>query len=127
STLAGADLVIEAVTEVMSLKQRVLAELEDVVSPTTVLATNTSALSVAEMSGHLRNPERVVGLHFFNPVAQMPLIEVVRTPTSSDAAMATAFAVAKDLRKTAVGVADRPGFVVNRLLLRMLAEVAGAA
>ncbi|WP_249051559.1 3-hydroxyacyl-CoA dehydrogenase NAD-binding domain-containing protein [Cellulomonas fimi] len=125
-TLAGADLVIEAVTEVLALKQRVFAELEDVIAPDAILATNTSALSVAQMSTHLRNPERVVGLHFFNPVAQMPLVEVVRTPASSDAAVATAFAVAKKLGKTAVGVADRPGFVVNRLLLRMLAEVAAA-
>ncbi|WNB84418.1 3-hydroxyacyl-CoA dehydrogenase NAD-binding domain-containing protein [Cellulomonas sp. ATA003] len=126
STLAGADLVIEAVTEVMAIKQRVFAELEDLVGEHTVLATNTSALSVTQMSAHLRRPERVVGLHFFNPVAQMPLIEVVRTASSSDAAVATAFAVAKALGKTAVGVADRPGFVVNRLLLRMLAEVAAA-
>lgn len=125
-TLAGADLVIEAVTEVMSLKQRVFAELEDVIAPDAVLATNTSALSVTEMSAGLRHPERVVGIHFFNPVAQMPLIEVVRTGASDDAAVATAFALAKDLGKTAVGVADRPGFVVNRLLLRMLAEVAAA-
>lgn len=125
-TLAGADLVIEAVTEVLSLKQRVFAELEDVIAPDAVLATNTSALSVTEMSAHLQHPGRVVGLHFFNPVAQMPLVEVVRTQASDDAAVATAFAVAKALGKTAVGVADRPGFVVNRLLLRMLAEVAGA-
>lgn len=125
-TLAGADLVIEAVTEVMSLKQRVFAELEDVIAPDAVLATNTSALSVTEMSAGLRHPERVVGIHFFNPVAQMPLIEVVRTQASDDAAVATAFALAKNLGKTAVGVADRPGFVVNRLLLRMLAEVAAA-
>lgn len=125
-TLAGADLVIEAVTEVMALKQRVFAELEDVVAPDAVLATNTSALSVTEMSAQLRHPGRVVGIHFFNPVAQMPLIEVVRTQGSSDAAVATAFALAKKLGKTAVGVADRPGFVVNRLLLRMLAEVAAA-
>ncbi len=125
-TLAGADLVIEAVTEVLEVKQRVFAELEEVVADHTVLATNTSALSVTEMSAHLRHPERVVGLHFFNPVAQMPLVEVVRTPSTSDAAAATAFAVTKALGKTAVGVADRPGFVVNRLLLRMLAEVAAA-
>ncbi|NCT90956.1 3-hydroxyacyl-CoA dehydrogenase [Cellulomonas sp. APG4] len=123
---AGADLVVEAVTEVMKVKQQVFAELEEVVAPDAVLATNTSALSVSEMSAHLRHPERVVGLHFFNPVAQMPLVEVVRTEGTSEQTLATAFAVAKDLRKTAVGVADRPGFVVNRLLLRMLADVAGA-
>lgn len=122
--LAAADLVIEAVTEVMAVKQQVFAQLEDVVAPDAVLATNTSALSVTQMSAGLRHPERVVGLHFFNPVAQMPLVEVVRADHSSDAAVATAFAVAKALRKTAVGVADRPGFVVNRLLLRMLADVA---
>jgi 3-hydroxyacyl-CoA dehydrogenase/enoyl-CoA hydratase/carnithine racemase len=126
STLAGADLVIEAVTEVMSVKQQVFAELEGILDEGAILATNTSALSVTEMSAHLAHPERVVGLHFFNPVAQMPLVEVVRTEASTDAAVATAFAVAKKLRKTAVGVADRPGFVVNRLLLRMLAEVAAA-
>jgi len=126
STLAGADLVIEAVTEVLALKQRVFAELEGVIADDAVLATNTSALSVTEMSANLRHPERVVGIHFFNPVAQMPLIEVVRTASSTDAAVATAFALAKQLGKTAVGVADRPGFVVNRLLLRLLAEVAAA-
>lgn len=126
STLAGADLVIEAVTEVLALKQRVFAELEGAIADDAVLATNTSALSVTAMSAHLRHPERVVGIHFFNPVAQMPLIEVVRTASSTDAAVATAFALAKQLDKTAVGVADRPGFVVNRLLLRLLAEVAAA-
>ncbi|CAN5273626.1 3-hydroxyacyl-CoA dehydrogenase NAD-binding domain-containing protein [soil metagenome] len=126
STLAGADLVIEAVTEVLALKKRVFAELEGVITDDAVLATNTSALSVTAMSEHLRHPERVVGIHFFNPVAQMPLIEVVRTASSTDAAVATAFALAKQLGKTAVGVVDRPGFVVNRLLLRLLAEVAAA-
>lgn len=126
STLARVDLVIEAVTEALAVKQRVLAELEGVVADDAVLATNTSALSVTVMSAHLRHPERVVGLHFFNPVAQMPLVEIVRTASSSDPAVATAFALAKQLGKTAVGVGDRPGFVVNRLLLRLLAEVMGA-
>ncbi len=124
--LAPADLVIEAVTEVLAVKQRVFAELEDVVRQDAVLATNTSALSVTAMAQGLRRPERVVGLHFFNPVAQMPLVEVVRTARSADAAVATAFAVAAACGKSAVGVADRPGFVVNRLLLRQLAEVAAA-
>lgn len=126
ATLAGADLVVEAVTEVLSLKQKVFAELEELIAADAVLATNTSALSVTEMAAGLEHPQRVVGLHFFNPVAQMPLVEVVRTEASSVQAVATAFAVGKALGKTAVGVADRPGFVVNRLLLRMLAEVAGA-
>jgi len=124
AALAGADLVIEAVTEVLAVKQRVFAELEPLVSPDTVLATNTSALSVTAMGAHLADPGRVVGLHFFNPVAQMPLIEVVRTEATSQTALATAFGAAQALGKTAVGVADRPGFVVNRLLLRMLGDVA---
>jgi 3-hydroxyacyl-CoA dehydrogenase/enoyl-CoA hydratase/carnithine racemase len=125
-TLAGADLVVEAVTEVLELKQRVFAELEAVVAADAILASNTSALSITAMSAHLRHPERVVGLHFFNPVAQMPLVEVVRTAASTDQAVATAQALATKLGKTALGVTDRPGFVVNRLLLRMLAEVAAA-
>ena len=124
SVFARADLIIEAVTEVLALKKRVLAELEQVVRPDAILATNTSALSVTAMADGLAHPERVVGLHFFNPVAQMPLVEVVSTTVSSEQAVATAFAVASACRKSAVGVADRPGFVVNRLLLRQLAEVA---
>ncbi len=124
SALAGVDLVIEAVTEVLAVKQRVFAELEPLVGPDTIFATNTSALSVTAMGAHLADPGRVVGLHFFNPVAQMPLIEVVHTEATTPAVLATAFAVAQALGKTAVGVADRPGFVVNRLLLRMLGDVA---
>lgn len=124
--LAGCDLVVEAITEVLDLKKRVFAELEGVVSPEAVLVTNTSALSVSQMAADLEHPERVVGLHFFNPVAQMPLVEVVRADASSEEAVATAFAVAKTLRKTAVLVRDRPGFVVNRLLVLLLGEIVGA-
>ncbi|WP_341361210.1 3-hydroxyacyl-CoA dehydrogenase NAD-binding domain-containing protein [Georgenia sp. M64] len=124
--LAGADLVVEAVFEELEVKRAVLSELEGVVSPTAVLATNTSALSVTAMAENLRHPERVVGLHFFNPVAQMPLVEVVRARRTDDPAYATAFAVADRCRKTAVAVADAPGFVVNRLLVRLLGEVLGS-
>lgn len=124
--LAGADLVIEAVTEVLEVKRAVFAELEDVVGPSCVLATNTSALSVTAMASGLRRPQRVVGLHFFNPVAQMPLVEVVATASSDPAAVATAADVARRSGKTVVRTADRPGFVVNRVLLRMLADVLGA-
>ncbi|WP_448060169.1 3-hydroxyacyl-CoA dehydrogenase NAD-binding domain-containing protein [Cellulomonas hominis] len=126
TALAGSDLVIEAVTEVLDVKRQVFAALEDVVGPETVLATNTSALSVTAMAAGLRHPERVVGIHFFNPVARMPLVEVVRTAASGPEAVATAFALVERVGKVAVGVGDRPGFVVNRLLLRMLAEVADA-
>ena len=120
------DVVIEAVTEIMSLKKRVFAELENIVSPETILVTNTSALSVTEMSADLDHPERVVGLHFFNPVAQMPLVEVIQAAETSDVALATAFAIAAKLRKTAVLCKDRPGFVVNRLLVLTMGKVIDA-
>ncbi len=116
--LAGSDLVLEAVVEVLDVKRRVFADVERVVDAGCLLATNTSSLSVEAMGEALAHPERVVGLHFFNPVALMPLVEVVRTPASSQEALATAFAVAKRLRKSAVPVADAPAFVVNRLWTR---------
>lgn len=124
--LADADLVIEAVTEVLDVKRAVFAEVEALVRPDCVLATNTSALSVTAMADGLAHPERVVGLHFFNPVAQMPLVEVVATDASDPAALATAVDVARRAGKTVVRTTDRPGFVVNRVLLRMLADVLGA-
>lgn len=124
--LADADLVIEAVFEELSVKRQVFAELEQVIRPDAVLATNTSALSITDMSADLAHPERVVGLHFFNPVAQMPLVEVIRTEHTDEATYATAFAIAKACRKSAIAVADAPGFVVNRLLVRLLGEVLGS-
>jgi 3-hydroxyacyl-CoA dehydrogenase/enoyl-CoA hydratase/carnithine racemase len=113
------DLVVEAVFEELEVKKRVFSELEAVVSPECVLATNTSALSVTEMAADLERPERVVGMHFFNPVAVMPLLEVVRAPESSEEALATAWTVGERLRKRPILVADAPGFVVNRVLTRM--------
>lgn len=124
--LAEADFIIEAVFEEMDIKKSVLAEIAPLVDEETIFATNTSALSVTEMGSDLPHPERMVGLHFFNPVALMPLVEVVRTPHTDDTTYATAFAVAKGCRKTAVAVADRPGFIVNRLLVRLLGEVLGS-
>jgi 3-hydroxyacyl-CoA dehydrogenase/enoyl-CoA hydratase/carnithine racemase len=123
---ASCDFVIEAVTEVMGLKKKVFAELEGIISPEAILATNTSALSVTEMAADLARPERVVGIHFFNPVAQMPLVEVINAEQTSDDALATAFAVTKKLRKTAIMSADRPGFIVNRLLLLVMGKVVEA-
>lgn len=123
---ASCDFVIEAVTEVMGLKKKVFAELEGIISPETILATNTSALSITEMAADLEHPERVVGIHFFNPVAQMPLVEVIHAEKTADEALATAFAVTKKLRKTAVLVKDRPGFVVNRLLVLVMGKVVEA-
>ncbi|CAO5168627.1 putative fatty acid oxidation complex alpha-subunit [Frankia sp. AiPs1] len=124
---ADADLVIEAVFEDLAVKQAVFTEIEAVVSPEAVLLTNTSALSVTEMAAGLTHPERVAGLHFFNPVAVLPLVEVVRAARTDDATVATTLAVAKNLKKNAVLVADQPAFVVNRLLTRFLGEVLAAA
>jgi 3-hydroxyacyl-CoA dehydrogenase/enoyl-CoA hydratase/carnithine racemase len=123
---ADADLVIEAVFEELSVKQQVFAEVEAIVSTECVLATNTSALSVTEMASKLEHPERVVGLHFFNPVAVLPLLEVVRAEQTDDVTLATAFAVGKSLKKSCVLVADAPAFVVNRLLTRFLGEITAA-
>jgi 3-hydroxyacyl-CoA dehydrogenase/enoyl-CoA hydratase/carnithine racemase len=115
---AGCDLVLEAVFEELVVKKEVFAELERVVSPECVIATNTSSLSVTEMGSGLDHPERVVGMHFFNPVAVLPLVELVRTPATDDVSLATAWAVTKKLRKTGVLVQDATAFVVNRLLGR---------
>jgi 3-hydroxyacyl-CoA dehydrogenase/enoyl-CoA hydratase/carnithine racemase len=123
---ADADFVIEAVFEDMKVKQQVFAEVEAVVRPECILATNTSSLSVTEMAAELQHPERVVGFHFFNPVAMMPLLEIVRGEATDDPALATAFAVGKQLKKSCVLVKDAPAFVVNRLLTRFLGEVTKA-
>jgi 3-hydroxyacyl-CoA dehydrogenase/enoyl-CoA hydratase/carnithine racemase len=126
AAFAGADFVIEAVFENLSVKQQVFAEVEEYVSAECVLATNTSSLPVTEMAAKLRHPSRVVGFHFFNPVAVMPLLEIVRAEQTDDATLATAFAVGKQLKKSSVLVSDTPAFVVNRLLTRLLGEVTAA-
>ena len=120
---ADADFVIEAVFEDTKVKKQVLAEVEEVVRPECVVATNTSSLSVSEMAADLAHPERVVGFHFFNPVAVLPLLEIVRAERTDDATLATAFATGKALKKSCVLVKDAPAFVVNRLLTRFLGEV----
>jgi 3-hydroxyacyl-CoA dehydrogenase/enoyl-CoA hydratase/carnithine racemase len=126
AAFADADFVIEAVFEELAAKKAVFGELEKHVGATTILATNTSSLSVSTMAADLDHPERVVGFHFFNPVAVLPLLELVRGDRTDDATLATAFATAKALRKSAILVADKPAFVVNRLLTRFLGEVTGA-
>jgi 3-hydroxyacyl-CoA dehydrogenase len=123
---ADCEFVIEAVFEEMSIKKQVFADLEKHVSADCALATNTSSLSVAHMAADLDHPERVVGFHFFNPVAVLPLVEIVKGPATDDATLATAFDVAKTLKKNAVLVKDSAGFVVNRLLLRLMAEIFAA-
>ncbi len=123
---ADADFVIEAVFEELAVKKQVFAEVEAVVSAECILATNTSSLSVTEMGKDLKHPERLVGFHFFNPVALMPLLEIVRTEHTNDVAVATAFTLGKALRKTSVLVKDEAAFVVNRILLRLMGEIANA-
>jgi len=126
AAFADADVVIEAVFEDLAVKQQVLAELEAVVRPDCVLLTNTSSLSVTEMAAGLQHPQRVAGFHFFNPVAVLPLVEVIRAEKTDEATLATVFALGKALRKTCVLAADAPAFVVNRLLTRMMGEVVSA-
>ncbi len=123
---AGADFIIEAVFEELSIKQKLFQDLEKIISPECVLATNTSSLSVEKMGEGLAHPERVVGFHFFNPVAVMPLLEVARTSKTDDATTATAINVGKELKKTMIICKDAPGFVVNRLLTRFMGEVTDA-
>ncbi len=126
SVYAGCDFIIEAIFEELSLKQELFKTLEEIVSPECVLATNTSSLSVEKMSEGMKNPERVVGFHFFNPVAVMPLLEVARTSHTDDATTATAVEVGKNLKKTMIICKDAPGFVVNRLLTRFMGEITDA-
>ena len=126
SVYAGCDFIIEAIFEELSLKQELFKNLEHIVSPECILATNTSSLSVERMSEGLKNPERVVGFHFFNPVAIMPLLEVARTSKTDDATTATAVEVGKALKKTMIICKDAPGFVVNRLLTRFMGEITDA-
>jgi len=123
---ANCDFVIEAIFEELSLKQELFKKLEKIVTPECVLATNTSSLSVERMSEGLANPERVIGFHFFNPVAVMPLLEVARTSKTDDATTATAVSIGKDLKKTMIICKDAPGFVVNRLLTRFMGEITDA-
>jgi 3-hydroxyacyl-CoA dehydrogenase/enoyl-CoA hydratase/carnithine racemase len=122
SDFSDCDFVIEAVFEEMDVKKQVFAEAEAHIRPDAILASNTSSLSIAEMASELKVPERVVGFHFFNPVAVLPLVEIIRTDKTSDPALATAFDLSKKLKKTAVMVKDSPAFLVNRVLTRMLVD-----
>jgi 3-hydroxyacyl-CoA dehydrogenase/enoyl-CoA hydratase/carnithine racemase len=123
AAFADADFVIEAVFENLSVKQQVFAEVEEYVSAECILATNTSSLSITDMASKLRHPSRVVGFHFFNPVAVMPLLEIIKAEQTDDATLATAFKIGKELKKSCVLASDAPAFVVNRLLTRFLGEI----
>ena len=118
--LAGCDVVIEAIVEELDAKRALFGELERICRADAVLATNTSALSVTEIAAATASPNRVVGMHFFNPAPLMPLVEVVRAELSSEEAVATALGVVERLGKVAVPCHDTPGFVVNRVLIPLL-------
>jgi 3-hydroxybutyryl-CoA dehydrogenase len=118
--LADCDLVIEAIVEELAPKRELFAELDRITRPEAVLATNTSALSVTEIASATKRPERVVGMHFFNPAPLMPLVEIVRTELSSEEAFEAAYAFGERLGKTPIGCNDTPGFVVNRILIPLL-------
>jgi 3-hydroxybutyryl-CoA dehydrogenase len=118
--LAGCDLVIEAVLEELDLKRELFAELDRVTGPNAILATNTSALSVSEIAEATERPQRVVGMHFFNPAPVLPLVEIVRGRESSDEAVDAAYAWAERAGKQPVHCNDTPGFIVNRILIPLL-------
>ena len=118
--LTGCDLVIEAIVEDLGAKRDLFAELDGLVAPDAVLATNTSALSVTELARATARPERVVGMHFFNPAPVLPLVEVVRTELAAEEPYERAFAFAERLGKQPIRCGDTPGFVVNRILIPLL-------
>jgi 3-hydroxybutyryl-CoA dehydrogenase len=120
AALADCDLVIEAIVEDLDEKRAMFRELESVVASETVLATNTSALSVGAIAEAIQGRDRVVGMHFFNPAPVLPLVEVVRAAESTEAAVEAAFAFAERIGKTPIRCADTPGFVVNRILIPLL-------
>ncbi len=117
-----ADVVVEAIVEDMNIKKKAIAEVAAICRPDCIIATNTSSLSVTEMAKAHPNPKNFLGMHFFNPVNMMPLVEVIRGPETSDNAVATIFGLAKKMGKTPVVVKDGPGFLVNRLLLPYMGE-----
>ena len=118
--LSECDLVVEAIVEDLEVKRALFAQLEDAVRDDAVVATNTSALSVGEIAAATATPERIVGMHFFNPAPLMPLVEIVRAEFSSDDAVETAYAVAESFGKRPIRCHDTPGFVVNRILIPLL-------
>jgi len=120
SDIGGCDLVIEAIVEDLGAKLALFSELETIVRPDAILATNTSALSVTEIAAAVSTPERVVGMHFFNPAPLMPLVEIVRAELSSTEAVDVAYAVGERLGKRPIRCDDTPGFVVNRILIPLL-------
>ena len=122
SHLNVADIVVEAATENLELKLRILKQITQYVRPTCVIATNTSSLSITQLGASVDKPERFIGLHFFNPVPMMGLIEIIRGLQTSDATHTQMIELSDRLGKTAINAGNRPGFVVNRILVPMINE-----
>lgn len=122
SGFANSDIVVEAIVEDMNVKKKVLAETEGHIHDDCIIASNTSSLSITEMATALKRPQNFVGMHFFNPVNRMPLVEVIAGKNTSDEAIATVFALSKKMGKTPIKVGDCPGFIVNRILLPYMNE-----
>lgn len=120
-----ADLIIEAATEDMEAKKALFAELDKLVKPEAIIATNTSSLSITEIAAATERPDKVIGMHFFNPVPAMKLVEIIQGLTTSDETKATIVELAEKLGKSPVEVAEAPGFVVNRILIPMINEGIG--
>lgn len=125
SIVKDADLIIEAATEDLEAKKALFAELDELCKPETILATNTSSLSITEIAAATKRPDRVVGMHFFNPVPVMKLVEIIKGLATSDETRDTILALTAALQKTPVEVAEAPGFVVNRILIPMINEAIG--
>ena len=119
---ADADLVVEAATENPAIKKQIFADLDNICKPETILASNTSSLSLTEIGGATKRPERVIGMHFFNPATVMKLIEVIRGAKTSDETYNTVFALSSEVGKEPVTVNEAPGFVVNRILIPLINE-----
>ena len=122
ASLSAAELVIEAATENLDLKLRILGQISEQVTAGAIIASNTSSLSISQLATAVGHPERFIGLHFFNPVPLMQLVEVIRGLQTSDATYAATSAFAKGIGKRDIGAGNRPGFVVNRILVPMLNE-----
>jgi 3-hydroxybutyryl-CoA dehydrogenase len=120
--LASADLVIEAATENLDVKRKIMKQADEVIRPEAVLASNTSSISITALAAATTRPERFIGMHFFNPVPLMALVELIRGLLTSDATQATAAEFIQRIGKTAIGVKNSPGFAVNRVLCPMINE-----
>ncbi|WP_293964166.1 3-hydroxybutyryl-CoA dehydrogenase [uncultured Porphyromonas sp.] len=123
--IAQADLVIEAISEEMEVKKEILREIDGIVQPSAIFATNTSSLSITELASVTKRPEQVIGMHFFNPVPVMKLVEVISGQCTSEQTLQTTLTLCEQLGKTAVRVSEAPGFVVNRILIPMINEAIG--